>query len=90
MTEQELTIYRLRLRVALLERVCYSLSIGLLMRAGATLDQARNELVDSIERGKNEMVPGIPSYPDPAQHALAHDEFREIVENLKQLARSYQ
>lgn len=89
MTAEELTIYRLRLRVALLERVCYSVSISLLMKAGATLDQAREDLIDSIERGKNELAPGLPAYPDPAQYALAHEEFREIVEDLKKLARSY-
>ena len=89
MTPQELTIYRLRLRVALLERFCYSVSIGLLMKAGANLDQAKSVLRSSISDAESEMRAGLPTYPDPAQQAQAHDEFDETVADLKKLIDSY-
>lgn len=88
MTPQDLEIYRLRLRVGLLERSCYSVLIGLMMNAKASLEEAKNILPNSIEDAESEMVPGIPPYADPAQQALAHDEFREIVDGLKARVKS--
>jgi hypothetical protein len=83
MTPQDLEIYRLRLRVGLLERSCYSVLIGLMMHVGESLEGAKNILSYSIEDAEGEMEPGIPPYVDPAQQALAHDEFREIADGLK-------
>lgn len=89
MTPEQLMIYRLRLHVALLERFCCSVSIGLLTQAGVSLDQAKSLLLEMIERGRTEMAPGIPTYPDPAQQAQAHDEFQEVVDGLRALVNSY-
>ena len=91
MTEQELKIYRLDTRLMLLERAYSSVLIGLLVRAGATIEQSRAELVFALEReGKQiqgELLRNAPK--DPAKNALMQDEFREIVEELKALINSY-
>jgi len=91
MTPQELKIYRLDARVMLLERVFASLSIGLLMKSGATISQAREELIHALRREGNRIQAELPSLSqgDPAQNALLLEELREIVEGLKALVNSH-
>lgn len=91
MTPQELKIYRLDARVMLLERVYTSLLIGLLMKVGATMPQAREELIHALGREGNRIQAELPSLSqgDPALNALLLEEFREVVDGLKALVNSY-
>ncbi len=91
MTKEELKIYRLEARALLLERVFSSVSIGLLVGQGATISQAREELTHALEREGNKIQAELPSLSkgDPAQNALLQEEFREIVDGLKSLIKSY-
>jgi len=91
MTPQELKIYQLQVRVMLLERVLASISIGLLMKAGVTIEQSRAELIHALEREGNRIQVELPSLSqgNPAQNALLLEELREIVEGLKALVDSH-
>lgn len=90
-------IYRLNVRVLLLERVYSRMIFGLLVGAGATVAQARRELALALERDRTQIEAEIPSLVprdergerDPAQLALFRDEFHELAEGLKKLFSSY-
>jgi len=58
------------------------------MTAGENLEGARMILETSLDDAEIEMRPAIPTSSDPALQALAHDEFREIVEGSKALIKS--
>jgi len=66
MTPQDLEIYRLRLRVGLLERFCCNTLVGLVMTAGENLEGARMILETSLDDAEIEMRPAIPTSSDPA------------------------
>ena len=91
MTPQELKIYQISSEVMLLESVFSRILIGLLMKAGASIEQSREEIIHAIERDGKEIEAEIPalSQGDPAQNALLLEEFRETVEHLKSLINSY-
>lgn len=88
MTPQDLDIYRLKVRVTLLEHLLASVAIGLIAGAGGTPQSARSLLVDLIEQAQKKISAG--PQPDPALYALHHDETSEIVSRLKELVSSYQ
>jgi hypothetical protein len=91
MTEEQLMLYRLNVRVQLLERAFYTFAVSALMNQGATPEQAHEILSEPLEQDATQILsdlPGLSRYK-PAQNALLMEEFREIVSDLKALIKSY-
>jgi predicted RNase H-like HicB family nuclease len=84
-TPEQLKIFRVQARVLFLERVLLNSAVLTLARTGATLEQAKKMLTDALEGDKEQVEQQLlhrPGY-DPVEIALLHDEFSEIVDDLK-------
>lgn len=84
MTEQEAEIYRLKLKVAFLERAVFRQALlAPLLRGGSSSDAVYQSLLASIRKGRDSGYQAFGLGGDPAVTALYGDEVARVFEELE-------
>jgi hypothetical protein len=85
----KLELFRVKARLHLIERLCLKAYIvGAALSTEVTFAQARKDTLEALEEAASDGETGLLRKYGDISGALPADEFREIVEELKEFVRS--